>query len=228
MDRVIPKPTVKRLNLYAREVQRMIDVGQQKVSSSDLGNRVGVKSNQVRKDLAYLARDEVAGDHGRAGIGYDCERLVVGIEKLVGAQKRWSLALVGVGNIGRALLSYASFDEEGYPIAAAFDANEKMVGKRIGRWEVQPMTQLTRTIKARRIPIGILAVPREAAQGLADQLCAVGVVGLLNFAPMQLTVPPHVVVANIDLTITLKQLSMDIALKSGSGRSSHRRRKERS
>ncbi len=227
MDRVIPKPTAKRLNIYAREVQLMIDQGKQKVSSTDLGNRVGVKSNQVRKDLAYLARDEVAGDHGRAGIGYDCERLLGGLEKLVGAQKRWSLALVGVGNIGRALLSYASFDEEGYPIAAVFDANEKMVGKRIGRWEVQPISQLTRTVKSRRIPIGILAVPREAAQGLADQLCAVGVVGLLNFAPMQLTVPSHVVVANIDLTITLKQLSMDIAARDGSDRTNPRRRRER-
>lgn len=228
MDRVIPKPTAKRLNIYAREVQMMLELGQQKVSSTDLGNRVGVKSNQVRKDLVYLERDELAGDHGRAGIGYDCERLLNGIEKLVGAQKRWSLALVGVGNIGRALLSYASFDEEGYPIAAVFDANERMVGKRIGRWEVQPIAQLTRTVRLRRIPIGILAVPREAAQGLADQLCAVGVVGLLNFAPMQLTVPPHVVVTNIDLTITLKQLSMDIAARNGSGRSRSRRRKERS
>lgn len=221
MDRAIPKPTAKRLNLYAREVQMLIDAGQHKVNSSDLGGRVGVKSNQVRKDLAYLSRDEEAGDRGRAGIGYDCERLLSGIERLVGAQKRWSLALFGVGNIGRALLSYASFDEEGYPIAAVFDANEKMVGKRIGRWEVQPISQLARTIKSRRIPIGILAVPREAAQGLADQLCAAGVVGLLNFAPMQLSVPPHVVVINIDLTITLKQLSMDIAVKgrgNGNGR----------
>jgi redox-sensing transcriptional repressor len=225
MDRVIPKPTAKRLNLYAREVQMMIDSGLQKISSTELGNRVGVKSNQVRKDLAYLARDEVSGDHGRAGIGYDCERLLTRIEQLVGAQKRWSLALIGVGNIGRALLSYASFDAEGYPIAAVFDANESMVGKRIGRWEVKPMSQLMRTVKSRRIPIGILAVPRGAAQDLAEQLCAGGVVGLLNFAPMQLIVPPHVVVANIDLTITLKQLSMDIAGRQRADRGSRGRGK---
>ena len=211
--RRIPRPTAQRLSLYARELQVMITQGQSTVSSTELGEKLGVLSAQIRKDLAWLGMGRRAGAVGRAGVGYQTVGLLESIRRTVGTNRKWSTALVGVGNIGRALLGYGRFIQEGCPITAILDADARLAGKRIGGLEVKPMSELRTVLRRQKIAIGIIAVPRSAAQSVATQLCDAGIQGILNFAPMRISVTSGVSVTSIDLSVALEQLALDISLR---------------
>jgi redox-sensing transcriptional repressor len=176
-----------------------------------LGEALGIPATQVRKDLASL------GSLGQPGIGYDVPELIGAIRTTLGIDREWSAALVGVGNLARALLRYHGFTERGFRIVALFDRDPAKVGQRVDSLTVHATDQMTEVIAERGAELGILTVPAEAAQGVTDELIAAGVKGLLNFAPRVLRVPLGVSVVHVDLTVQLEQLAFLVHLGSLDG-----------
>jgi len=200
----IPKAVASRLSLYLRELQHLIEQGEETTSSSQLGGKLGFTDAQVRKDLAYF------GHFGYPGIGYRCDKLVAAIKKILGTDQQWSAALVGAGNLGRALLGYKGFGRQGFRVVAAFDTDTTKVGSEIESVRVYNLDQLSDLAKTLRIRLGIIAVPASAAQGVANRLVAAGVEGILNFAPVTIELPDTVRQVGVDLAIELEQLSFAI------------------
>jgi len=197
--RKIPDETIQRLPLYLRGVLLLSQQGKQNVSSRCLADLLGVNPWQIRKDFSYF------GDFGTPGVGYDTDKLVAQIKKILRLGVVHKLALVGVGNLGSAVLAYPGFGAFGFEIAAAFDVDPARVGKRIGKVTVEDISKLG-TLKKRKIYIGIIAVPREAAQQTADALVQAGVKAILNFSPCRLAVPKKVKVITIDIAVDLARL----------------------
>ena len=200
----VPKAVVSRLSLYLRELEHMVRDGNETTSSSRLGRALGFTDAQVRRDLTYF------GHFGYPGVGYRCEELISAIKKIMGTDQQWSAALVGAGNLGRALLGYGGFRQRGFSIQAVFDSDPKKVGERFEGLKVMHLDGLPDFAKANRIRLGILAVPATAAQAVADRLVAVGVEGILNFAPVTISLPPSVSQVAVDLAIELEQLSFSV------------------
>jgi redox-sensing transcriptional repressor len=204
-DGQVPKAVVSRLSLYLRQLQQEVRDGRETISSKDLGALLGFTDAQVRKDLAYF------GHFGYPGIGYRCDELIGAIKKILGTDQQWPVALVGVGNLGRALLGYKGFAQRGFRIVAAFDSDPHSVGAEIDGIRVYHIDDLPEIARENKIRLGILAVPSAAAQGVADRLAAVGVEGLLNFAPVTISLPPTVSLVGVDLAIELEQLTFSVA-----------------
>lgn len=195
------RASVGRLSLYLRRLEAFLRQGALKVSSGQLGEALGITDAQVRKDLACL------GHLGQPGIGYPVRDLVAAIRRVLGIDRDWPVALVGVGNLARALLRYRGFSQRGFRIVALFDADPTKVGQVIDGLEVHSVTSMAPVIAATGVELGVIAVPSEAAQGVADALVAAGVRGVLNFAPVVLRLPPQVSVVSVDLTVQLEQLA---------------------
>ncbi len=200
----VPKPVVSRLSLYLRELQRLKESGRATVSSTQLGKLLGFTDAQVRKDLAYF------GQLGHPGIGYRCDELTQAIRRILGTAQSWNVALVGLGNLGRALLRYRGFGTQGFRIAAAFDIDPAVTGQVIEGVPVHPLDQLETVAKSQSIYVAVITVPATEAQRVADQLIAAGIEGILNFAPVTLTVPQSISVVGVDLAIELEQLTFSI------------------
>lgn len=200
-----PKAVVHRLSLYLRELQRLIRVGELTVNSTHLGKLLSFSDAQVRKDLAYF------GQFGQPGVGYRCEELVGAIKRILGTDREWRVALVGVGNLGRALLGYRGFSSQGFRLEAAFDADPAKVGQRFDNLVVEPLLRLEDLVRERGVTLGLIAVPADAAQEVADRMVAAGVEGVLNFAPVMLSLPAHVGLVGVDLATELEQLSFTVA-----------------
>jgi redox-sensing transcriptional repressor len=196
----LSRATVGRLSLYLRRLEGLLRDGTARTSSSLLGEAIGVTDAQVRKDLAGLSL-------GHPGIGYDVAELVAAIRRVLGIDREWRAALVGVGNLARALLGYHGFLERGFRIVALFDADPTKIGQHLNNLEVHSTEQMASVIPAVGAELGILTVPAEMAQPVADALVAAGVKGLLNFAPGVLRVPAGVSVVSVDLTVQLEQLA---------------------
>lgn len=192
---------VGRLSLYLRRLEGLLKEGRQRVSSSVLGESIGVTDAQVRKDLASL------GPLGQPGIGYDTGELTAAIRRTLGIDREWRVALVGAGNLARALLGYKGFIERGFHIVALFDIATDKLSAPLNGMEVNPLSRLAEIVANTRAELGVLAVPVEAAQDVTNQLVAAGIRGVLNFAPTVLRVPPHVRVVTVDLTVQLEQLA---------------------
>jgi redox-sensing transcriptional repressor len=203
-DGPVPKAVVSRLSLYLRELQHLIRDGHETTSSNQLGGVLGFTDAQVRKDLAYF------GHFGYPGIGYRCDELVTAIRKILGTDQQWPAVLVGAGNLGRALLGYKGFQQRGFRIVAAFDTEAVKVGSSIEGVPVYHLDSLPEVAKKYRIRLGMIAVPASAAQTVADRLVAVGVEGILNFAPVTISLPPTVSQVSVDLAIELEQLSFSV------------------
>jgi len=197
--RRIPDETVRRLPIYLRGLLFPLEQGQESISSQDLADFVGVNPWQIRKDFSYF------GDFGTPGVGYNVEKLVKQIKKILKLDVAHKAALVGVGNLGVAVLAYPGFKIYGFDIAAAFDINHSKIGKKIGNIVVEDVSNLP-TLKKRKISLAIMAVPRDAAQHTADALVKVGVKGILNFSPCYITVPKKVKVMTIDIAMDLARL----------------------
>lgn len=206
----IPRVVVYRLSLYLRALNILSADGVKTVSSKRFGRLVDVKPAQLRKDLAYF------GQFGIKGVGYEVRGLMKKIIRILGTDRSHKVALVGVGNLGRALLAYKSFEKRGFRIVAAFDSAR--FGKKTskGNLMISDPRDLPRVIREEKIKIGIIAVPAASAQPLADVMAGAGVRAILNFAPVRLHLPGNVNVENIDLSIGLETLSFSLKAKGNS------------
>lgn len=203
-DDSVPKAVVTRLSLYLRELEHLVRDGYETTSSNRLGSVLGFSDAQVRKDLAYF------GHFGHPGVGYRCDELISAIKRILGTDQRWPAALVGVGNLGRALLGYRGFLQRGFSIVAAFDTKSEIVGKRIGGLTIESLDRLPEVAAVHHIRLGIITVPAQSAQIVADRLVAAGVDGILNFAPFTISLPEHVRQVGVDLAIELEQLAFAV------------------
>jgi redox-sensing transcriptional repressor len=203
-DRLAPKAVVGRVSLYLRQLEAFQRQGHTTISSNQLGTALALKNAQVRKDLAFF------GQFGYPGIGYRIEELIAALRRILGIDRDWPLALVGLGNLGRALLRYRGFRSRGFHIVALFDNDLEKIGQVYDGMTVEPIDALPRTVAARNISMGILSVPSDAAQRVADQMVACGILGILNFAPIPLVVPPAVNVLAVDLSIQLEHLAYKV------------------
>lgn len=203
-DSSVPKAVVSRLSLYLRELQHLQRDGHETTSSTQLGKLLGFTDAQVRKDLAYF------GQFGYPGIGYRCDELVDAIKRILGTNRQWPIALVGLGNLGRALLGYRGFGEQGFRVVAAFDVDPHKIGSMIEGVPVHPISDLPAIVKDKGIRLAILAVPATAAQGVAEQVVQAGIEGVLNFAPVTISLPKEVRTVGVDLAIELEQLSFAV------------------
>jgi redox-sensing transcriptional repressor len=206
-DASVPKVVVSRLSLYLRELQRLEAAGQQTISSGQLGTLLGFSDAQVRKDLGFF------GQFGYPGVGYRCDELIRAMRDILGTNQSWNVVMVGVGNLGQALLGYRGFGRQNFTIVAAFDADPAKVGQMVRGLIVRPLEQLAETVREQHVRLGMIVVPAERAQEVADQLVAAGVEGIVNFAPVTLNLPPHVQNVGVDLAIELEQLSFAVTSK---------------
>jgi redox-sensing transcriptional repressor len=197
----VPKPVVGRLSLYLRELQHLVHSGIATISSTQLGSVLGFSDTQVRKDLAYV------GQFGYPGIGYRCEELIPEIKKVLGTDRAWQVILVGMGNLGRALLRYRGFANQGFSISAIFDVDPEKVGTTVEGFVVSDWSQAADYIRAHQIRLAIIAVPASVAQEVATRLVESGIEGILNFAPTALSLPEQISRVEVDLAIELEQLS---------------------
>ena len=198
---VIPRKTIYRLSIYLRCLARLRENGIDTVSSEALARAAGVKPTQLRKDLACF------GTFGTRGLGYDVTDLSKKIADELGTSRLQPVLLVGVGHLGLALLSYRGFGKEGFEIVAGFDADPRRQRDKKVRQPILGMNKLPEFIRENGVKMSILTVPAAAAQEVANQLVAAGIMGILNFAPIPLFVPEEIIVNNVNLAIELENLS---------------------
>ena len=204
----IPSPAVRRLSLYLRQLDTFKKRERRTISSKQLGESLGLTDAQVRKDFAYF------GQFGHPGIGYRVDDLINELKKILGTDKTWNVLLVGAGNLGRALLAYRGFEQKSFKLVAVFDSDQSKVGKKHGSFDIQSMNNLATVVEQENIKLAMIAVPAENAQDVADALVAAGIRGILNFAPVSLTVPEKVALNAVDLAVQLEQLSFQVSVSS--------------
>ena len=193
LDTQIPDIVIRRLPIYVRTLQTLIDrTGSSSVSSDELAEAVGVSGAQIRRDLSYFGR------FGKQGKGYDARRLVDEIERILRLDQSWDVALVGFGNLGRAIAQYGGFVPSTFRIAAIFDRNEERIGQPVSELVIRSDAGIEVGVRELGIKIGIIAVPHESAQAVADALVAGGVEAILNYAPTFLRTPSAVTVRDVD------------------------------
>ncbi|WP_038163607.1 MULTISPECIES: redox-sensing transcriptional repressor Rex [unclassified Verrucomicrobium] len=197
----IPRKTVYRLSIYQRCLQRLKDNMMETVSSEALAKAAGVKSTQLRKDLTYF------GQFGTRGLGYNVAGLSGAIGEVLGRSRLQPVILVGVGNLGAALLRYGGFQKEGFEIVSAFDVRpdpKRMKGLKIPLMDAK---ELSSFIRENHIKMAILTVPATHGQEVVNEMVEAGIQAILNFSPVVLDVPKNVVVNNVDLAVELENLS---------------------
>jgi redox-sensing transcriptional repressor len=197
----IPEATVARLPLYHRVLVGLADDGVDTVSSDALAATAGVSPAKLRKDLSFL------GSYGTRGVGYEVTHLLSEIGLELGITLEWPVVVVGVGNLGHALANYAGFASRGFRLAGLIDADPARAGELVAGIQVRPLDDLAEVVRDEEIMIGVIATPGESAQAVADQLVAVGVRSILNFAPVVLAVPAGVDVRKVDLASELQILA---------------------
>ncbi|KRE60913.1 redox-sensing transcriptional repressor Rex [Nostocoides sp. Soil756] len=199
--RGVPDAAVARLPGYLRALTALAAAGTASVSSEELAAGAGVSSAMLRKDLSHL------GSYGVRGVGYDVERLASEIAAALGLTQDWPVAIVGMGNLGRALAAYRGFAERGFRVIALLDHDERIVGEEVAGCPVRPMSALPELVREQGLAIGVIATPPEGAQAACDLLVEAGVRSVLNFASVVLTVPDEVTVRRVDLSTELQILA---------------------
>jgi redox-sensing transcriptional repressor len=202
----IPEATIRRLSRYSRCLEGVEEKGEKVISSAQLANKCMVNAAQVRKDLAYF------GEFGIRGVGYYVKDLLSDIKRILGLNKEWRMALIGVGNLGSALLSYKDFLKQNYKIVAAFDIDPpKVIGRvseKLGKpVEILHINRIKEVAKERNLEIALITTPPSEAQGVANLLVEAEIRGMLNFAPVQITVPEGFVVKDVFFTTILDNLA---------------------
>jgi redox-sensing transcriptional repressor len=198
----VPSAAISRLITYLRILEELEAEGIHRTSSEQLAEEAQVTAFQVRKDLSYF------GSYGTRGVGYTVPVLKRELRHILGLNRRWGLAIVGMGRLGSALADYPGFGET-FELRGFFDVDPEKIGKPVGRGVIEPMEALPQRVPG-RIEIALLTVPREAAQEAADQLVRAGIKGILNFAPVVLEVPKEVAVENVDFLAGLTRLAFFI------------------
>lgn len=204
MPRRVSESTIRRLSHYLRALEKLQADGVATVSSEELAGRGGTTAAHVRKDLSQF------GSFGKRGLGYKVPELAGSLRRILGVDVRWKVALVGAGRIGSALFEYPNFAARGYDCVAILDADPEKIGRCWGRVPIRPTQDLEEVIRTLGVSLVILAVPPEAAQCLADRAVAAGARGLMNFAAVQLRVPPDVALTDVNLVMELEALSFAI------------------
>ena len=197
----VPVPTLRRLPKYYHYLKRVQGTGQEIISATQMAEDLGIHHTQVRKDLA------ATGSQGKPKVGHRVDDLLVSIESFLNWNNYSEAFLVGAGNLGSALLGYPDFEKAGIRIVAAFDSSPAKVGKRVHGVEVFPMSQFEEQAELRRIAIGILTVPADRAQQIAEVMVRSGIQAIWNFAPITLDVPEETIVENVELYASLAVFS---------------------
>ena len=197
----IPDATIGRLSLYSRYLKGTDERGITTVSSQNIAKATGVTPAQVRKDLAYF------GEFGTRGVGYNSRELYNYIMKILGLDKRWSVGIIGAGNLGRALIQYKGFNERGFDITCVFDNDPKKIGKKMSNVDIYSIDLLDEKVKELKIHLGIIAVPASAAQEVANKLVKAGIKGIINFAPINIVVNENIILRRVDLAAQLEYLT---------------------
>jgi redox-sensing transcriptional repressor len=196
----IPDIVVGRLPLYLRALTRMQSQGTDITSAHELGQQLGISSAQIRKDLSHF------GEFGKQGTGYNVTSLMAALQHILHADRTWDVALVGVGDLGRALAHYGGFGARGFHISYLFDADPAKIGQKIDSLVIQPASEIEKTVKAANLKVAMIATPANTAQAVADTLVSAGIRSILNYAPISLAVPEGVRVQHIDPVIHLQRM----------------------
>jgi len=197
----ISKATIDRLPVYFRTLRQIQQEGIEIISSEELGHRIGVTPEQIRKDLASF------GEFGKKGVGYFVRELIRHVGGILGLHRNWNIAIFGVGHLGWALANYHNFGTIGFNVVAVFDVDPAKIGQVINGVEIDSVDMLEQIVKDRDIHIGIITVPAQYAQSLADRIVAAGIKGIWNFAPVRLTVPDNIHLVSEDLSVGLASIS---------------------
>ncbi|MDP2674839.1 MAG: redox-sensing transcriptional repressor Rex [Dehalococcoidia bacterium] len=205
----IPPVVIDRLPLYTRALSALESEARDVVSSQELGTRLGVTPAQIRKDLSYFGR------FGKQGRGYNVRKLLDELQRILGLDRQWRMALVGVGKLGRAILGYEGFAPQGFRIVQAFDTDPTRVGEQLNGLTVKSADELESVLSANPVDVGIVAVPAEIAQSVINTLVKCGVRAILNYAPIAAQVPRGVHLKRIEPVLALQ--SMTYYLKNSRG-----------
>ncbi|HWR40939.1 MAG TPA: redox-sensing transcriptional repressor Rex [Patescibacteria group bacterium] len=198
---VISKATIDRLPLYYRTLKVSKEEGLEIISSEELGRRIGVTPEQIRKDLSAF------GEFGKKGVGYYVRELMRNIGEILGLNRTWNMAIVGVGHLGWALANYRYFAPQGFKLMAIFDVDQDKIGKYIDEVEIFHADRLAEIVERYKIQIGVITVPAEYAQAVADKFVTAGVKGIWNFAPTKIHVPDSIHIVSEDLSVGLSSIS---------------------
>jgi redox-sensing transcriptional repressor len=201
----IAESTVRRLSLYLSFLEGTEREGLQTISSDELAKLGGTTSAQVRKDLSLF------GSFGKRGLGYSVPELSEKLREILGLGKEWQVCIVGAGKIGAALARYRGFAERGFNVIAVYDSDEAKIGKRWENLTVRPILELERDAAKQHFDIAVLATPGESTAGVVKQVVRAGIKAILNFAPVQLAVPPDVTVRNVNMAMELEGLSFALS-----------------
>lgn len=197
----IPDIVIGRLPVYLRALTRLLQEGQEVTSSHELGQRLGISSAQIRKDLSHF------GGFGKQGTGYQIAYLVEQLRQVLKVNQEWEVVLVGAGDLGSALVHYKGFADRGFRIAYVFDNSPEKVGKNVGEFTIRPMSEMQSTVRERSVKIAMIAVPAEKAHDVANQLIEAGIRAILNYAPINLNVPSNVHVQYIDPVLHMQRMT---------------------
>jgi redox-sensing transcriptional repressor len=197
----VPDIVVGRLPLYLRSLTQMQEEGLEITSSQELGARLGISSAQIRKDLSQF------GEFGKQGTGYHIDFLITQLRRILNVDRVWDVALVGVGDLGRAVANYGGFVHRGYRVSLIFDNDPSKIGAKVGEYEILDTSRLEDELKKKRVQIAMLSVPARDAQQVTDRLVKAGVRFILNYAPTSLSVPEHVHVEYIDPVLHLQHMT---------------------
>ena len=198
----IPDIVISRLPVYLRELTRLAEEeGKINTSSHELGQRLGISSAQIRKDLSHF------GEFGKQGTGYHINYLVDQLREILNLTKEWDVALIGAGFLGHALASYQGFEHRGFRISWVFDNDPTKIGEELGDLTVMDVTEMEKIIKAHQIKVAILVVPANVAQEITDQLVKAGVCSILSYAPIHLNVPDGVHVSYSDPVVQMQRMT---------------------
>ncbi len=201
----IPRATIQRLSIYLQVLENMLHDGVQVISSEPLAKACSINASQIRKDLTYF------GEFGVRGVGYNVRDLITSIRESLGINRQWNCVLVGVGNLGKALLNHREFAERGFRIIGAFDCDPFKIGEEVSDLEVVCTRRMKERIASLNVDIGIITTPPERAQRAANRLVEAGVKGILNFAPARITVPEEIFVEYMDFFHHLYALAFNIS-----------------
>jgi redox-sensing transcriptional repressor len=204
-EKKVPQVTVKRLSRYLRALERFQDRGYETISSEELAGELHLKPSQLRKDLAYF------GEFGTRGMGYNIVKLAEQLRRILGLHRQWSIGIIGIGNLGTALLRYQGLNEKGFRVAALFDDDPEKVGSSRSGIRIYHTDNLAGVVKEKNIHIAILTVPAPAVRSAADLAIRAGIKALMNFAPVSIKAPPDVICLQVDIASEIKILSHFLA-----------------
>jgi redox-sensing transcriptional repressor len=201
MDKSIPDIVVGRLPMYLRSLQRMQQEGRLITSSQELGERLGISAAQIRKDLSLF------GEFGKQGTGYNIKYLIEQLARILNVDREWPVVVVGAGDIGSAVARYRGFANRGFRVVMLFDSNPTKISTQVGPFIVQDFARMEKVIRQSDIKVAMIAVPAENAQEVANLLVQAGIKAILNYAPININVPPEIYVQDIDPSLHLQRMT---------------------